>query len=163
MDLEPSKRYGSWSGVEIEKFFADTRVPLRLSFMGETGLLIVPVWFEFRANCFLSCSPNESLLVRALREQPQVAFDVSTNDLPYQGVRGRGVARCSVAPDKKALEDLLNRYLAGTDNKLARWLLNRQGTEALIEVEISWLTSWDFSGRMNSIEKISARLPGAVL
>ena len=147
----------------LEKSLVFFLQSLRLSFIGGAGLLIVPVWFEYRAKCFLSCSPNESLLVRALREQPQVAFDVSTNDVPYQGVRGRGVARCSVAPDKKALEELLHRYIAGTDNKLARWLLNREGTEALIEVEISWLTSWDFSARMESIEKNSSRLPGALL
>lgn len=43
--LEPSKRYGVWSGGEIEAFLAETRIPLRVSFVSKPGLLIVPVWF----------------------------------------------------------------------------------------------------------------------
>ena len=160
MNLEPSKHYGGWSGTEIEHFLAETRVPLRLSFISKSGLLIVPVWFVYRASCFWACSPNQSLLVNALRENPEVAFDLSTNDIPYYGVRGRGLAHCSVAPDKTALEGLLNRYLAGTDNDLAQWLLARSGAEAVIQIEVTWLTSWDFSDRMEGIERISSRLPG---
>lgn len=163
MNLEPSKHYGDWAGDKVEEFLAETRVPLRLSLLSKAGLLIVPVWFEYRAGCFWSCSPNDSLLVGALRENPEVAFDVSTNDIPYQGVRGRGFAHCAVAPDKTALEELLNRYIASTDSDLAQWLLNRSGSEAVIQIDISWLTSWDFSDRMQSIEKISARLPGLAL
>lgn len=163
MELEPTESYGSWSGAAIEVFLSETRIPLRLSLMTSSGLLIVPVWFEYRAARFWSCSPNDSVLVNALREKSAVAFDVSTNDLPYQGVRGRGRARCSTALDSRALEGLLQRYTAGTDNALARWLLNRAGTEAVIEIEATWLTSWDFHARMGNIEKISARLPGVAL
>ena len=159
MDLEASNTYGSWSGAEIEAFLLETHIPLRLSFTAKSGLLIVPVWFEYQAGRFWSCSPNDSLLVRSLRNNAEVAFDVSTNDLPYRGVRGRGRAHCTTAADNQALERLLQRYLAGTDNPLAQWLLNRAVTEAVIEIEISWLTSWDFSDRMASIEKISTRLP----
>ena len=163
MILDRSLSYGSWTGHEIETFLSETCVPLRLSFVSRNGLLIVPVWFEYQAGHLWSCSPNDSLLVKALRKNPEVAFDVSTNDLPYRGVRGRGVSHCSTAADNSALERLLQRYLAGTDNPLARWLLNRTGEEAVIAIEPSWLTSWDFSGRMESIGKISARDPGAVL
>ena len=163
MNLESSRSYGAWTGAEIERFLAETRVPLRLSFQSKNGLLIVPIWFEYQANRFLSCSPNDSLLVKALRARPQVAFDVSTNDLPYQGVRGRGTAQCSVTSDKAALERLLHRYVASTDNNLSKWLLNRRGAEALIEVEVGWITSWDFNNRMDGIEKISSRVPDAEL
>ncbi len=163
MDLDTSKRYGAWSVSELEEFLTETLVPVRLSFVSKNGLIVVPVWFEYCAGCLWSCSPNDSLLVNALRKNPEVAFDVSTNDIPYRGVRGRGLARCSVAPNKTVLEGLLNRYVSGTNNELARWLLARTETEALVEIEISWLTSWDFSDRMRSIEKISARLPGGAL
>ena len=78
-------------------------------------------------------------------------------------MRGRGIARCSKARDKVALEKMLERYLSDTDNALAEWLLGRSSAEAIIEIELSWLTSWDFSERMDRIAKISSRLPGAVL
>lgn len=163
MDLEASKHYGSWSGAEIESFLASARAPLRLSFVSKNGPLIVPVWFEYESSRFVACSPNDSLLVAGLRANPEVAFDVSTNEIPYRGVRGRGLAHCSAAADKTALEGLLNRYLANTNNDLSRWLLSRTGTEAVIEITIDYLSSWDFSDRMGGIEKIAERMPGASL
>ena len=159
MNIETSKKYGSWTGAEIEAFLAETLIPMRLSVQTASGSLIVPLWFEYQESRLLSCSPMDSLLVNSLRRQAEVAFDVSTNDLPYQGVRGRGIAHCETATDDVRLASLLQRYLAGTDSQLADWLLNRPGPEALIEIEISWLTSWDFSGRMEGIERIADRSP----
>lgn len=163
MNLDSSKSYGSWSGAKIEAFLETSRIPLRVSLVTKNGLLIVPVWFEYSAGRFLSCSPNSSLLVRSLRKNPEIAFDLSTNDIPYQGVRGRGIAQCSTAPDKTTLQKLLNRYVPGTDNPLAKGLLGRSNAEAIIEIDLTWLTSWDFSNRMDGIEKISSRLPGTSL
>jgi hypothetical protein len=159
VNLETEKRYGSWSGAEIEAFLRETLIPMRLSVRTSSGSLIVPLWFEYLDGRLLSCSPVESLLVSSLHKQAAVAFDVSTNDLPYQGVRGRGQARIETATDDVRLASLLRRYLAGTESQLAEWLLNRSGPEALIEIEISWLTSWDFSGRMGDIEPIAVRSP----
>ena len=163
MNIESSKYYGSWSGSEIEAFFEKARIPLRVSLVTKNGMLIVPVWFEYREGRLLSCSPESSLLVTSLRENPKIAFDLSTNDLPYKGVRGRGVSRCSTAKDNNALERLLQRYLTSTDNTLAERLLGRTEAEAIIEFELEWLTSWDFSSRMDRIDKISSRVPDAVL
>ena len=161
--IEASKKYGSWSGAEIEAFLTETPIPMRISVTSPSGPLIVPLWFEYLDGRLLSCSPADSLLVSSLRNHPEVAFDVSTNDIPYRGVRGRGHAHCQEADDNQRLADLLQRYLAGTDSQLASWLLNRKGPEALIEVDISWLTSWDFSGRMGDIEQIASRSPGTRL
>lgn len=163
MHLDPEKRYGAWKGSDIERFLKETRIPLRLSFDSGAGVLIVPVWFEYRAERLWSCSPQESLLVKALTARPEVAFDVSTNDVPYRGVRGRGRARCSIAKDDTQMQNLLTRYVAGTENELAQWLLQRPEDEAIIQVEATWLTSWDFTKRMASIDKIADRHPDAAL
>lgn len=163
MKLEPSETYGSWSGTTVEGFLTETRIPLRLSVNTESGMLIVPVWFEYQSGHFLSCSPSNSVLVRSLCSDATVAFDVSTNDLPYMGVRGRGIAECCNAKDNTVLERLLDRYTSGTDNNLAGWLLNRPGPETLIDIQVTWLTSWDFSSRMKSIRKNSQRHPGGAL
>ena len=159
MHLDPSKTYGSWNGAEITTFLQESRIPLRVSFMTKNGLLIVPIWFEYVAGQFIGCSPASSLLVTSLKQNPEVAFDLSTNDLPYRGLRGRALAHCSVAPNSTALEQLLVRYTGNTDNALAHALLSREQEEAIIEFQITWLTSWDFSKRMDGLEKITSRLP----
>lgn len=163
MNIDPNKEYGSWSGRQIEDFLATARIPLRLSLMTSKGMLIVPVWFEYQDGRLLSCSPESSHLVRSLVQHPQIAFDLSTNDLPYRGIRGRGVARCSRAKDNLPLERLLQRYLTSTDNALAQQLLGRTEAEAVIEIELEWLTSWDFSRRMQRIDPITERIPDAHL
>ena len=163
VELKPSVNYGSWSGARIEAFLTATRIPLRLSLNTKSGMLIVPIWFEYAVGHFLSCSPDDSLLVRSLRSDSAIAFDVSSNDLPYMGVRGRGVTECSTTEDNATLVRLLDRYTAGTDNNLADWLLNRSVAEALIDIRMTWLTSWDFSSRMANIQKISERHPGEAL
>ena len=163
MELEPSKSYGAWSGTEVERFLQENRIPLRLSFESRNGPIIVPLWFEYRDSRMVSCSPEESTLVKSLKARPAVAFDVSTNDLPYRGVRGRGRAACTTATDNAQLETLLTKYLGGTDGQLAQWLLNRSGRESIIIIEPEWLTSWDFSERMQDLDKITQRIPGSAL
>ena len=163
VELESSQQYGSWSGAAIVSFLEQSRIPLRVALVTSKGLLIVPLWFAYRQGCFWSCSANDSMLVQSLRESPDVGLDLSTNDIPYRGVRGRGRAHCTIAPDKAALADLLGRYVARTDSELAQWLLNRGGEEAIIRFDPTWLTSWDFSECMDKVEKISSRLPGTPL
>lgn len=163
VDLDRTASYGAWTGAEIEAFLSAARMPLRLALMTDSGMLIVPVWFEYRAGRLVSCSPQDSVLVGALRKRPEVGFDASTNEIPYRGVRGRGRARCSAASDKTALTRLLNRYIADTESGLSQWLLDRADNETVIEIEIEWLTSWDFSDRMKGIEKVGTRIPGAAL
>ena len=163
MQLEPDTTYGSWTGRQLEQFLSNTLIPLRIAVTSLNGPLIVPLWFEYSAGKFLSCSPTHSLLVRSLSQHPQVAFDVSTNDIPYHGVRGRGSASCTHAPDNNTLVRLLTRYTGGTDNTLAKRLLNRSEPETLIQLDVDWCTSWDFGPRMDDITKIGERSPATRL
>ena len=163
MTLDPSESYGAWTGAEVERFLLESRIPLRLSFESRNGPIIVPLWFAYRSGRMLSCSPEDSTLVKSLSAKPDVAFDVSTNDLPYRGVRGRGRATCTATADTAQLEELLTRYVGGTDGQLAQWLLSRSKRESIITIEPSWLTSWDFSDRMRDLSKISQRFPDSAL
>ena len=163
MVIEPQKSYGSWSGKVIDRFLRSSHVPLRIGFHSRAGLLIVPVWYQYDDGHFLCCSPAKSALAKGLTANPDIAFDVSTNEIPYKGVRGRASAQCSIATSRQPLEALLERYLKDTDNELSQWLLSRSDDEAVIDIEIDWLTSWDFSARMGDIERIGDRIPGAEL
>lgn len=163
MKLQPDQRYGSWTGADIGTFLAEARIPLRVSLTSAHGPLVVPLWFEYRDDRLWSCSPDDSTLVNALRAAPEVGFDVSTNDLPYKGVRGRGRATCVATSDTEALETLLTRYLGSTDNPLSQTLLSRTAPEATVVIDPTWLTSWDFSQRMDGIRPIANRSPEASL
>jgi hypothetical protein len=110
--------------------------------------LIVPLWFESRAGSLWCASQADSLLVRSLGVSPDCAFDLSSNDMPYRGLRGRGRAICHAAQGQAQLRALLNRYLGTLATPLARRLLRRAETEVAIEIVPQWRSSWDFTARM---------------
>jgi hypothetical protein len=99
----------------------DERIPLRVSVQTAKGPLIAPL----------------------------CAFDLSTNDMPYRGLRGRGNARCLPERGVAVLERLIDRYLPNRHTPLAAWLLSRSADEVAIEITPTWQTTWDYSARMS--------------
>lgn len=90
-------------------------------------------------------------MVGSLRDDPAVAFDVSTNRPPYQGVRGGGTATRSPDTDKAVLRSLVERYLGDTDPDLAESLLDEDRTEVRIRIEPRRGYSWDYTERVQSV------------
>jgi len=134
--------------------FLDTqRSPLRLSVNTRGGPMIVPLWFYYESDSLWCASHKNSLIVSAIGAGASCGFDVSTNDIPYRGVRGRGTARCEPEAGARVLERLLDRYLPDRDNSLARWLLSRADDEVAIEVVPVRLSGWDYSERMRGLKK----------
>tara|TARA_B100000029_G_scaffold415992_1_gene420002 strand:- start:77 stop:571 length:495 start_codon:yes stop_codon:yes gene_type:complete len=157
--LEAGARYGAWTGAEISEFLHGAVMPMRLGFNSKRGLLVVPLWFCFADSALVACAVRESLVIRSLGADPEVAFDVSTNDLPYRGIRGNGEARCVHEVGSQALQDVLDKYIQDDDHSLARWLSSRSHTEVAIVVEPAWITSWDFSDRMQGLAPLRQRKP----
>ena len=140
---------GAWTGDEVEAFLQETTVPIRIATHRTDGSLwMVALWYRYRDGSFVCATWANADVVRFLRNDSEVAFDVSTNDPPYRGIRGNGTT--SLAPDrgKTALRDLIERYLGGTDSPLAEWLLNDERDEVRIRIQPRVIYSWDYSDRM---------------
>lgn len=146
---------GAWGHENVAAFLGETAVPVRLACRTPGGgLWMLSLWFEYDADAgSLSCATSASAdVVRYLRADEGVAFEVSTNRPPYRGVRGQG--RATVEPDeeKALLKRLLDRYLGGTDSDLARSLLDPDREEVRIEVAVTKGYTWDYSDRMPTEE-----------
>jgi hypothetical protein len=156
---------GQWSLSEAGAFLRETTVPVRLACRTPADdLWMLSLWYEWTETedgegterpegPLLRCATGANAdVVRFLRRNDGVAFEVSTNDPPYRGVRGRGTA--TVVPDenKALLRSLFERYLGDTDNELGDRLLSPDRDEVRILVEPTRLHTWDFSGRMPSVE-----------
>ncbi|MFU8869740.1 pyridoxamine 5'-phosphate oxidase family protein [Natronococcus sp.] len=154
---------GSRSREEIAAFLETQTIPVRLGCRTPAGHpWMVSLWYRHRSietdengsgtendGWILECATSaEADVVAYLRETPEVSFEVSTNDPPYAGVRGRGEASLEPDPEKEVLRDLLERYLGGTESKLARTLLDEDREEVTITLEPAVVYGWDFSGRM---------------
>lgn len=143
---------GAWTEAEVEAFLRDATIPVRLATLRPDGSLwLVALWFRYRDGVLECATGADADLVRFLRADDRVAFDVSTNDVPYRGVRGNGTA--SVAPDEDVavLRSLVERYLGGTDSRLARRLLDDDREEVRIRVDPAVVFSWDYTERMRDV------------
>ena len=140
---------GALSPEAIEEFLRSTAVPVRLSCHRPSGdLWMLSLWFRYREGALECATAASSDVVGFLRADDAVAFEVSTNDPPYRGVRGNGVARIEADEDKALLRALVERYLGGTDSSLAQNLLSDDREEVRIRIEPETVYGWDYSERM---------------
>ena len=107
------------------------------------------MWFEYRDG-FLWCSTQaDSVLVRRLRNDPRVGFEVAADAPPYRGVRGRAIADIVHIGATDVLDRLVAKYLDDPRSNLARWLRARGPTEVSLRLTPLTLSSWDYSARMS--------------
>jgi uncharacterized protein YhbP (UPF0306 family) len=145
---------GEWDRAEVATFLADAHVPIRVACRTPAGgLWMLSLWYDFDpdAGAFVCATSADADVVRYLRDDDGVAFEVSTNDPPYRGVRGAGSATIAPDEDKTALRNLLKRYLGGTDSPLAERLLDPDRDEVTISIDPERCYSWDFSDRMRDV------------
>lgn len=142
---------GVWSAAEAGEFLDRTAVPLRLACHTPTGRLwVLSLWYRYQDGVFHCATSSQAAVVRYLVEDPEVAFEVSTNQPPYAGVRGNGTARIETDPDKAVLRGLIDRYLGDTESPLADRLLADDRDEVTIHITPARLYSWDFTRRMQA-------------
>ena len=141
---------GPWNRERVDEFLGAAQIPVRLGCHTPSGdPWIVSLWFRWDGAVHCATSADADL-VSFLEADDYVSFEVSTNDPPYAGVRGRGTASVEPDVDKRLLRRLFERYLGGTDNDLADVLLRPEREEVHVRIEPDRLHTWDFSGRMPS-------------
>ena len=140
---------GPWPEETATEFLQSTTVPLRLGCRTPSGApWILSLWYRYRDGKFECATSAEADLVEFLDHDDTVAFEVSTNEPPYRGVRGNGQATVAPDEDKTVLRALLDRYLGETDSDLPARLLSPARAEVTITITPSRLASWDYSDRM---------------
>ncbi|WP_410766542.1 pyridoxamine 5'-phosphate oxidase family protein [Haloferax sp. DFSO60] len=144
---------GPWSRERTDDFLTNHTIPVRLACRTPNDdLWMLSLWFEWDSKkSELRCATAASAdVIDFLRAHEDVAFEVSTNEPPYRGVRGRGVAVVEPDTDKAVLTRLIDRYLAERNDALAERLLTPERDEVTIRIRPTRLHTWDFSGRMSA-------------
>jgi nitroimidazol reductase NimA-like FMN-containing flavoprotein (pyridoxamine 5'-phosphate oxidase superfamily) len=132
-------------------FLARAIVPLHLSVLDEGGWpRSVSLWFVERDGDLWCATQGTARVVRYLRADERCSFEVSTQTMPYRGVRGRANAAIEEEGAAEVLRDLIDRYLGTQDSAFAAWLLSRADEEVAIRVRPQQLSRWDFSSRMST-------------
>ena len=138
-----------WDESEIRRFLNNATIPMRLSFMNKNGEpMICSLWFKFIDDSLWSASHENSYVVSQLKNNRKVSFEISTNEYPYKGVRGKAEVELSKLNADNVLAGLIDKYLDERNSKLASWLMSRADSEYVLKITPSIINSWDFSDRM---------------
>lgn len=142
---------GAWAEGDVETFLRETTVPIRIATRRPDGSpWVVTLWYRYRDGS-LECATQASAdVVRFLRRDPEIGFDISTNRIPYRGIRGNGTVEIEPDDGGTVLRDLIERYLGGTDSPLAEWLLDEDRDEVRVRIDPDDIYSWDYSDRMGT-------------
>jgi nitroimidazol reductase NimA-like FMN-containing flavoprotein (pyridoxamine 5'-phosphate oxidase superfamily) len=144
---------GPWAEHEISDFLDTATFPLRLATVGKDGFpRVVSVWYLADGLNLQCVSHRDSQLVKLLRANNRVGFEVAPNEPPYHGVRGQGIATLSPLGERDALDRMVERYLGGAESAVANWLLSRREEELHIHIEPVRLFSWDYRERMSDVD-----------
>lgn len=121
---------------------------------------MLSLWFRYRDGTIQCATAADADIVSFLDEDGRsrerdyghdydhVAFEVSTNEPPYRGVRGNGTATVDPDPQKDVLRALLERYLGTTESDFGRWLLRDDRREVTLTIEPAVVSGWDSTDRM---------------
>lgn len=139
--------------TRFENYLEAIRIPLRLACTTESGWpMAVSLWFQYRDGLLYCATQKSAKVVTYLQNDPRCAFEIAADHPPYCGVRGQAVSRIDENLGAEILEQLLSRYLGGTDNDLAQDLLAKKDHEVAIILKPVKVYEWDFSSRMQGIE-----------
>ncbi len=136
----------------VENFLKDSRIPLRLSGVTKSGWpFLLSLWYIYSDDKIYLATIESAKVVTYLSNNPKCAFEISSENPPYCGIRGQASAKIIDSRGDEILEALLNRYLGGTNNPLAQNLMNRSVKEVAIELTPINMYQWDFSTRMQNL------------
>jgi nitroimidazol reductase NimA-like FMN-containing flavoprotein (pyridoxamine 5'-phosphate oxidase superfamily) len=139
----------AWDEQQINRFLADTVIPIRLACLDRDGEpLVCSLWYLYAEGALWCATQQSASVTKFLEAEPRCGFEVAPDAMPYRGVRGQARVSLSAAQGPGMLLRLIDRYLGNRDSDFATWLIARSATEVAIRIEADWVTSWDFSTRM---------------
>jgi general stress protein 26 len=136
--------------------FLKSKLNLQLATIDEDGYpSIQPVWFLYdkeSGKIYISTQKTTRKARNLSKNSDKIYFSIDDENLPYKGVKGRGVARISENIDwnRPIIEKIIVKYLGTLDNPLALMLLEnaKKGIQVVIEITPKFFSAWDFGKSM---------------
>jgi general stress protein 26 len=136
--------------------FLKSKLNLQLATIDEDGYpSIQPVWFLYdkeSGKIYISTQKTTRKARNLSTNSDKIYFSIDDENLPYKGVKGRGVARISKNIDwnRPIIEKIIVKYLGTLDNPLALMLLEnaKKGIQVVLEITPKFFSAWDFGKSM---------------
>ena len=117
-------------------------VAVLATYRRDGGVLLSPVWHEWREGGFNVVTRSDDVKVRHLRRDAGASILVYEHDPPYRGLELRGDARLSSDGVREVVQRIAIRYLGEAQ---ARAYAEGGEDDLLIRLEPGTLRAWDFA------------------
>ena len=138
----------SMSEEEVNSFL-ENKLNLQIGTIDDDGdPNIQPVWFNYDKyrEKFLIITPKATKKIKNLRIRPNVYFSIDDENLPYKGVKGKGIATVLDDPVRTVPEakKIYMKYLGTLDHPIPRMILEsvQKGNHVIIEINPKFFSTW---------------------
>mgnify|MGYP001024770833 FL=1 len=132
---------------ELADFLELPLVAVLATYRRDGGVLLSPVWHQWREGGFdVLCGTND-IKVRHLRRDSRASLAVYDNEPPYRGVEVRTTAQLLDAGRTNLSREMAVRYL-GQDAGEAYAAAAGSADLVLVRLEPGELRTWDFADEM---------------
>ena len=143
----------SMTSEEAERFL-ESKLNLQIATIDEQGEPnIQPVWFYYDKNRekLLITTSKSAKKTQNLRNKPVVYFSIDDENLPYKGVKGKGIVTIADDPDRVVpqADRSSMKYLGTLDHPIAKMITDssKKGEVVVIEISPRFFSTWDY-GKM---------------
>ena len=131
--------------AELADFLALPLVAVLATYRRDGGVLLSPVWHQWRDGGFDVVSYPNDIKVRQLRNDPRASILVYDNEPPYRGVEIRTTAVLAELDTSAIIRDMAVRYLG---RKAGEAYAATSGGSIRIRLEPGHVRTWDFAGEI---------------
>ncbi|TNF35899.1 MAG: pyridoxamine 5'-phosphate oxidase family protein [Gammaproteobacteria bacterium] len=147
----PTRLENRWNPAQIHDYLDHTTVPMRLACHTPSGYpQVVSIWYLRDGQQLVGITHQSSHLMRLIKQNPHVGFEVAVNEPPYRGIRGFGDIEWGKAGARDVMQQLVTRYLGNNHDALASWLMSRVDEEMVLRIHPVSISSWDYRSRMGT-------------
>jgi PPOX class probable F420-dependent enzyme len=128
---------------DLGGYLEEPHVAVLATLWEDGGVLLSPVWYEWRDGGFNVWTGTHDVKVRHLRRDPRASILVAESQHPLRGIEVRSVARIVEDDAVETAVRIASRYIG--PEKGAAYVGSAGGADVIVRLEPGDLRVWDFA------------------
>lgn len=154
LDASEPEFGGPMTEDEVRHFLVNSKQLVHISTLDEKGEPnIHPTWYYFdnnNENIYIE-SGKDTKKTRNLQRKNIIYYCIDDDNIPYKGVRGKGIVRISkdINYNMPIIEKIVVKYLGSIKHSMSQAIIGsiRKGDSVIFEVTPKFFATWDHSKR----------------
>ncbi|HKI08148.1 MAG TPA: pyridoxamine 5'-phosphate oxidase family protein [Nitrososphaeraceae archaeon] len=150
LDASEPEFGGPMTEDEVRHFLVNSKQLVHISTLDEKGEPnIHPTWYCFDNNnekIYIE-SGKDAKKTRNLRRNNVIYYCVDYDNIPYKGVRGKGIVRISedINYNLPIIEKIVVKYLGSIEHRMSQAIISsiRKGDAIILEISPRFYATWN--------------------